>query len=72
METKMDQHQDNRIKIDELGTVWRRAQRARSRYFKVRVRRLLARAFGRTSAGALDASEGPMTRNMRLATKELP
>ena len=68
----MDQHQENPILIDELGTVWIRAQRARTRYFELRVRRLLARALRGAPAGTSDASEGPMTSSMSLATKELP
>jgi hypothetical protein len=68
----MDQQQNSPILTDELSTVWKRAQHARARYIKVRIRRLLARAFRGLPAGAPDVSAGSMTSGMRLAAKELP
>ncbi len=68
----MDQQQENPILIDGLSTVWERAQHARTRYVKVRIRRLLARLFRRSPAGEAGASAGSITGRVRLAAKEHP
>jgi hypothetical protein len=68
----MDQHQELSVLIEELSAVWKRAQRARARYVKVQVLRLLARAWRAAPANKSGDSEAPMTSNVSLPTKELP